>query len=242
MLSQKRWRLERVLELFMVLLVSYFIGVLLVSVLNWANWLNESEKQLTAVIVSMISFHGVALALTYLFLRTERMTWNEAFGILSPRLSRALLLAFLVACGAVPIAWSLGEVSAKLMHLLHLKPVVQDPVQILQTSASATMKVFIGCLAIVVAPLAEELVFRGLLYPTIRQCGFPRLALWGTSVLFAAIHFNLAVLLPLTFLAVVWTLLYETTGNVLAPILAHSLFNFVNFMVVSRVVPHAGPS
>jgi len=86
-----------------------------------------------------------------------------------------------------------------------------------------------GLLAIVVAPFVEELVFRGLIYPTLKQNGFPGLALWGTSILFAAIHSNLMILLPLTFLAVVLTLLYETTDNLLAPIAAHSLFNFVNF-------------
>jgi len=39
------------------------------------------------------------------------------------------------------------------------------------------------------------------LYPWIKQSGFPRLALWGTAILFAAIHFNLATFIPLAALA-----------------------------------------
>ena len=47
------------------------------------------------------------------------------------------------------------------------------------------------------APVAEELLFRGILYPAIKQAGFPRLALWGTSLLFAAMHMNLVTFVPL---------------------------------------------
>ena len=174
----------------------------------------------------------MALVLTHFFLREQTMSWEEAFGFFSPPLGRALLLALLVALAVLPIAWSLGQLSARLMSSFHLQPVVQSPVQMLQTAASLPTKLLIGLLAIVVAPFVEELVFRGLIYPTLKQNGFPGLALWGTSLLFATIHSNLMILLPLTFLAVVLTLLYETTDNLLAPILAHSLFNFVNFFWV----------
>jgi hypothetical protein len=37
------------------------------------------------------------------------------------------------------------------------------------------------------------------------------------------------ILLPLVFLALVLTLLYETTDDLLAPVIAHRLFNLVNF-------------
>jgi membrane protease YdiL (CAAX protease family) len=75
----------------------------------------------------------------------------------------------------------------------------------------------------------EELVFRGVIYPAIKQRGYPSLALWGTSLFFAFSHNNMMIFLPLTVLAIILTFLYETTRNLLAPILTHSLFNAVNF-------------
>jgi hypothetical protein len=63
----------------------------------------------------------------------------------------------------------------------------------------------------------------------VKQAGFPRLALWGTSLLFAVVHWNVATFVPLLLLAVVLTLLYEKTNNLLAPIAAHALFNALNF-------------
>ena len=37
---------------------------------------------------------------------------------------------------------------------------------------------------------------------------------------------------PLTVLAIFLTFLYETTRNLIAPILAHSLFNAANFVLL----------
>src|SRR5207248_2674530 len=79
------------------------------------------------------------------------------------------------------------------------------------------------------APVAEESLFRGILYPFIKQMGHPRLALWGTSILFGAIHLSLVVFVPLTLFAVVLVFVYEKTDKLIAPILMHVLFNTVNF-------------
>ena len=82
--------------------------------------------------------------------------------------------------------------------------------------------------AVVLAPVAEEFIFRGLLYPFIKQLGWPRLALIGVNLLFALIHFDVATFLALFLLALALTWLYEKTDNLLAPIAVHSLFNATN--------------
>jgi membrane protease YdiL (CAAX protease family) len=64
------------------------------------------------------------------------------------------------------------------------------------------------------------------------------LALWGTSLLFAAVHTNVVTFVPLVVLALVLTALYERTDNLLAPVAAHVLFNALNFaelLVLQRV-------
>ena len=230
MLSEKPWRPDQVLQLLVRLFASMLIGMVLVSWVNSGQWLGATEQRVLAMTIGTLSFHGMALLLTHYFLREHDITWEEAFGFSAPPIGRTLGLALLVAIAVLPIAWSLGQVSAKLMNALHIQPVVQGPVQMLQGKDSSWPIILaVGFLAIVAAPFAEELVFRGLIYPTLKQNGFPRLALWGTSLLFASIHGNLMILLPLTFLAVVLTLLYETTDNLVGPIFAHSIFNFVNF-------------
>jgi membrane protease YdiL (CAAX protease family) len=240
MLSEKPWPPERILQLLIRLFASMLIGLVLVNWINTSSWFGSAQAKFLTLVVGTLSFHGVALILTQQLLHDEGLSWEDAFGFLRPRLGHALLLAVVVAMAVVPIAWALGELSARIMSVFHVQRIVQGPIEMLQSASSVPMKLLIGFLAIVIAPVVEEIVFRGLIYPTLKQNGLPGLALWGTSVLFAVIHNNLEILLPLTFLAVVLTLLYETTDNLLAPILTHSVFNFVNFFwVVAQSSPPA---
>lgn len=228
MLSDKPWKLEAVLRLLMGIFVSMFLGLLLLQWLLKQQMVSDSSDFLKLV-AGTLSFHGMALLLTHLFLRQHQMTWKEAFGLSAGPLRRVVGAAVLVGVGVLPIVWTLGQLSALLMELAGHKAVPQEPVQMLQAGIPIAIKAFIGVLAIVVAPLAEEVIFRGVVYPALKQQGYPRLALWGTSILFAAIHGNLMLFLPLTLLAVVLTVLYEATDNLLAPIISHSVFNFVNY-------------
>jgi membrane protease YdiL (CAAX protease family) len=101
----------------------------------------------------------------------------------------------------------------------------------MQKADTLGCRVYFVVFSILIAPVAEEILFRGVLYPAIKQSGFPRSALWGTAVLFAAIHVNLPIFLPLLALGLALALLYEATNNLLAPIAAHGLFNAVNIVV-----------
>jgi membrane protease YdiL (CAAX protease family) len=71
-----------------------------------------------------------------------------------------------------------------------------------------------------------------MLYPFIKQLGWPKLAWIGVSLLFALIHVNAPTFLPLFVFALAQTWLYERTDNLLAPVAAHSLFNGANLVVL----------
>ena len=237
MLSEKPWRPLSVVRLLLLLFVCLCIGALAGGVLRHLFGVGiADESSLFNLILSVLSFHGAALVLVALFLREEHVGWSEAFGFSTPERGRALLMGLLIACIVLPIGWLLQSASAEALNAFaerfprfHIKAEEQQVVHALKTSTSWVYRACVGVTAILLAPLAEELLFRGVLYPTVKQSGYPRLALWGTSLAFAAVHLNLATFVPLTFLALVLTLLYEKTNNLLAPILVHSLFNAANF-------------
>ena len=112
-----------------------------------------------------------------------------------------------------------------------METVQQESMQVLQLSVSLGQKIIFAIGAIILAPIVEESLFRGILYPMIKQQGYPRLALFGSSLLFAAIHFNLMTFVPLFVLALVLVLLLETTDTLLAPIITHACFNAANFFI-----------
>jgi membrane protease YdiL (CAAX protease family) len=179
-------------------------------------------------LVAALSFQGIAIVFTWRFVREHGLRWAEAFGF-NNRWPMALLFGVLAAGIFLPIGMLLQTASAELMSRAHIKTEIQPAVQALQHTATWLDRVVMGVVAIGIAPVAEELLFRGILYPAIKQAGFPRVALWGTSLLFAGIHVNLGIFVPLLLLALVLAQLYERTGNLLAPIAAHVLFNALNF-------------
>jgi len=162
------------------------------------------------------------------FLRARRVKWSDAFGI-GNNLRHGILAGIALACIFLPVAQGLQWGSYHLMTNLRIEPQAQEAVRALCITNTWTNRLVFGSLALFLSPVVEELFFRGMLYPAIKQAGFPRLAIWGVSLLFALVHFNLVSFVPLFVLAILLTLLYEHTDNLLAPITAHALFNALNF-------------
>jgi membrane protease YdiL (CAAX protease family) len=80
-------------------------------------------------------------------------------------------------------------------------------------------------LAVVVAPVVEEGIFRGLLYPAVRRMAGRFVAVVATSALFGIAHLPPAVWAPLAVLGVFLAWLVETTGSLLPCVVAHAAFN-----------------
>jgi membrane protease YdiL (CAAX protease family) len=233
MLSERPWKPEVVLRFFAGIFAAYCLVFLVVNAYHslTAQTLDNREPSL-AVLFGTFAFHVLALVLVHVFLREHRMSWSQGFGFREPRLQRTILLSVVLALLVLPIALSLTEVSFWLLRTLKLTVETQNVVQGLQKSHGGLEKVYYAVAALITAPLVEELIFRGIMYPGIKQLGYPKLALWGSASFFALIHWNLAYVLPLIFLAVMLTLLYETTNNLMAPILTHALFNAANYAAI----------
>ena len=85
-------------------------------------------------------------------------------------------------------------------------------------------------LAVIVAPLVEETIFRGMLYPAMRDAaGGGRRAAWIAAIIvsaiFAAFHGHAPSFLPLFALAMVLTFVFEKTNSLSTVVLAHAFFN-----------------
>ncbi|MHB1652687.1 MAG: CPBP family intramembrane glutamic endopeptidase [Desulfitobacteriaceae bacterium] len=78
-----------------------------------------------------------------------------------------------------------------------------------------------------IAPLKEEILFRGLLYPTLRQAYGPGKGILVTGIFFAMLHVDFVRFLPLFLGGVVLTWLYERSASVWPSILAHGVWNIL---------------
>lgn len=87
-------------------------------------------------------------------------------------------------------------------------------------------------LALAVAPVAEEILFRGVLLPAVAsESGFLRSALL-VSLLFGAIHLHGPSLIPLTLLGLGLCAGYIRTGHLLTPVVMHMTLNLLNLLAM----------
>lgn len=109
---------------------------------------------------------------------------------------------------------------------------VQDPVAILKQTRDPVVLGLMILAATVMAPLWEEIVFRGYLHPVLKRFGGFWTGALCSSLFFSAVHNNAAALLPLFILGLLLAWLYEKTGSIWTPIAIHFCFNATAVLVI----------
>lgn len=192
-----------------------------------AGGTDSALAQLVIVLLYSVSQLVILIAIG----RRRKRSWAQDFGMERRRLrvipfALAIYLAMLPAFGLATMLYN---------NLLeHVFGVEVDMQGVAQLIAESHTWVRIGLILIstVAAPLYEELVFRGVLFPyLIRRIGFVPAVLM-VSVLFGGMHFHLPTLFPLFLLSIVLCFAYWRTGTLWISIGLHALFNSVSIAVL----------
>ncbi len=87
-------------------------------------------------------------------------------------------------------------------------------------------------LGVILAPVSEELFYRGMVYPVLRK----HLGVVGgailTGVVFGLAHFDLWRAIPLALGGAVLCYFYEKSGSIYVPMVAHGLWNGIMTLIV----------
>ena len=231
MLSRKNWRPEWVI-LFVVPLIGLLLLGAAAHLLNKRPASPAGPMNFRDLVLNPLLFQGAMLAGVAFFLRAHQVGWREAFGCTRGTNGRAVLWGVVLAVLVLPCGYGLQYISAQVMERLGWPAEAQSPVELL-LAGSWGQRAYLGVFAVVLAPLAEETLFRGIFFVFVRDLGFPRLALWGTGVFFGLIHGNVAAFLPLTMFGTLLAWLYARTGNLVACVTAHALFNLAPFIMIA---------
>jgi uncharacterized protein len=189
-------------------------------------------------------FDGGGL-LGWLLFRSMRAGWYADYGVEPPRVSPSprlpwvkvgLIAGFtLLAALPVMILFNLGW--TQIIHWLGLPDDQQDLIAVFAKTKSPLVITGMLIVACVLAPLYEELLFRGGVYRFCRQRLGRSSALLFSGVLFGAVHANWASFAPLALLGVILALAYEATGDIRVPIVTHGLFNLNTVLIVLSGLP-----
>ena len=108
-------------------------------------------------------------------------------------------------------------------------------VPILTQSKDSSIVYIIFILAVVVAPIIEEIMFRGAFYSWLRDRLNAPLSILVSALIFAAIHPQGAIgIVPLGFIGAILAMLREWRGSITACIITHACFNAGTLILVVK--------
>jgi membrane protease YdiL (CAAX protease family) len=180
-------------------------------------------------VTSGITLYAVLLAFLLGFLAMRKLSPVRVFGLAPAHWPRVLALGLFGFAATYPAVLVVEQLTSA------LGPSASDSdemVQYLSGPLSPTHKAAAIALAVLVAPLTEEFIFRGFFYGVLKRHFGQLAAMAASAAFFAAVHQNIPALPALFVLAVGFTLAYELTGSLWAPVLMHALFNGVSVVVI----------
>lgn len=186
-----------------------------------------------AVLLGAGTVHLPALVVVWLVAR-GRGGWRCLFGVRSGsglrRQWRRGGVAFLA---MMPVAVAALVLNAAVFHLAGWTMESQEVAELLLTGTSLPMRVCKWGVAILVAPLAEEVVFRGIALPLFLRVAPAPVGIVATSLVFAGIHGNAGVAVPLFAVGVCFATGYLGSGTLVVPVAMHMGFNAMNLTLMS---------
>jgi len=196
----------------------------------------EGEMEKVLLIVQSLLFHWVCFGLIAWSLHARNIRWSDAFGIRSHGISREIFCGVLVIVGVMPMILGYNMVARLIMDWFNYAPEVQDVTRIISATSGWPAKAYFAALAIVVAPVVEELLFRGILLPAISRLTGVRAAILIVSVLFAIVHGSYLPQTVIFFiLSMAFSLAYIYRRSIIAPIAMHAFFNSLTVAVILRM-------
>ena len=206
---------------FTTMLVLWF----LTNIVGSANRVVELNTHML-IVGTIFTLFLVAIVLTFLILRHRNPL--HLFGLRGMSPAQNLKAASVGLVAALPVVY--------FIHSLCLLVIGEDAepqplLQFLAQNATLLDRLILIGTALVVAPVAEELIFRGYVFGVLRRYTGRWWAMVISALIFAAIHAHIPSFAGLFALAVALTLVYEGTGSLWAPIIMHSLFNGITVVL-----------
>ena len=210
----------------------WFLGIsLLQSIVVTLTGPVEGEREAVQTNVTFCVGAALTVAVILAFARFHFARGLKGFGFrlrTIPRDFGAALVSLLAVWPLVLAMIVLATAIGKTLRGQDFEMPQHKELELMAEFPGLFSRILIVFLAVVIAPLLEEMLFRGVLQTVIRSyVGRPWFAIVITSILFAMVHENYEHWPALFVLATGLGYLYERSGSLFQPIFMHALFNGV---------------
>ena len=203
--------------------IPYFIYLITSKRMPTAEQLMQDKTFLLLQILAVIPAHLLTLGLAWILVTNRRRRpFAQTLGLSwPPGLSawRGFSVCFLVAL----LLLGLGALITNV-----LGGGKTDLDKLIESSYQARLATAV--VAVLTAPLVEEVIYRGMLYPALERVAGMGLAIAIVSFLFAGVHVyqywnNVGVILAITILSITLTAVRAFSGRLLPSVVIHLVFN-----------------
>jgi uncharacterized protein len=153
----------------------------------------------------------------WLGIRKYKISWNWL------GLRTFAMGSLALGCGLMVISWGLNVIYGLFLSIFSLS--IQQDYSTLFTDVSSAWGIMIG--GAVVAPVVEEIIFRGFIFAGLRDRYGWKIAALISSLLFAVIHFQPTAVLPIVVLGLIFAYLYQRSGSIWPAIIMHLSSNAI---------------
>ena len=108
----------------------------------------------------------------------------------------------------------------------------QEIVRNVRISNNSTELLSAFIMIVIIAPIIEEIIFRGLIYRVFKGLLGPFFGAFISSILFSFVHLNLLSFPYLFIFGIILCLYYEKEKTIFTPILMHSILNGIMFSLI----------
>jgi len=187
---------------------------------------NLTNRELVAsffLVLALVMFVAI-------FLKVRGFNLTALAGFSKINFSRVIVTGAVLLLFACPLLLS---VEALTQHFFGSGSSKQEIVELFNSSRTIDQRVLVIVLAVVIAPITEEFLFRFFLYGVFKRYFGAFLGLIMNASLFAAVHTHLPSFVPLFVLGSFLTIAYEWSGSILVAMTMHSLFNSVSLVFLA---------
>ncbi len=189
----------------------------------------------TLMVAQTLVFHWAILAFIAVSLVRRRLSLREAFGWELRRLPVDVAQGLFFYLAAMPLVIFYTWLYQTALRYLGYPPQMQDVLRFLLGDTAPGLRLYFVLVGVVLAPISEEMLFRGFGLPLLaRKIGVaPAVVL--LSLFFAALHLNLPAFMPLFLISAAFSVAYLYTGSIAVPVVMHALFNAVNLGIMQAL-------
>ena len=211
---------------FFIVLYTLVIYILSITILH-SQW---KPKSIVLSVISNFTLQLGSISIMLYFFSRKSLGFNKN--------NAHILDLFKVYIAIIPILLSTLLLNSLILDSIGIKPTVNPAIGLFIALKNKLLIFVLVLEVIILAPIVEEIFFRGIIYKVLRSRFSFMLSALFTSLLFAAIHRVPSNILPLFVISFSLCYTYEKTKSIYSPIIFHSIHNTlsITFLLILKNV------